>query len=52
ANVETSEKTKVAKFINTQNGEHGTALQAASFYGHIHIVKELLQKGADVDIQG
>ena len=38
--------------VNAQGGEHGSALQAASFSGHQRIVKMLLDAGADVNAQG
>ena len=33
--------------MNTQGGFYGTALQAASFLGHVAAVKSLLRSGAD-----
>jgi hypothetical protein len=33
-------------------GEHGSALQAAAFLGHLEIVKLLLDHNADVNLQG
>ncbi|KAI7761735.1 hypothetical protein LZL87_013585 [Fusarium oxysporum] len=38
--------------VNTQGGEYGNALQAASFKGNLKIVQLLLDKGADVNAQG
>ena len=37
--------------VNAEGGEYGCALQAASNRGHKAIVKLLLDKGADVNIQ-
>jgi len=38
--------------VNAQDGQYGTALQAASFEGHDKTVELLLSKGADVNAQG
>jgi ankyrin repeat protein len=38
--------------VNTQGGEYGNALQAASSSGHKAIVHLLLEQGADVNAQG
>ncbi|KAM3069673.1 hypothetical protein ACMFMG_010391 [Clarireedia jacksonii] len=38
--------------VNARGGLHGTALYAAAAYGHIDLVKLLLDKGAAVDAQG
>ncbi|KAJ7233286.1 ankyrin repeat-containing domain protein [Mycena haematopus] len=38
--------------VNTQGGEYGNALQAASYGKHIEIVCLLLESGADVNAQG
>ena len=38
--------------VNTQDGEYGNALQAASYRGRWAIVKLLLDAGADVNAQG
>jgi ankyrin repeat protein len=35
-----------------QGGEHGTALQAASYEGNIEIVQLLLEMGANPDVKG
>ena len=35
-----------------QGGEYGSALQAASYGGCDQIVQRLLEKGADVNVQG
>lgn len=33
-------------------GEYGTALQAAAYFGNLKIVQLLLERGADVNIEG
>jgi ankyrin repeat protein len=33
-------------------GEYGTALQAASYTRNLEVIKLLLEKGADVNVQG
>jgi ankyrin repeat protein len=33
--------------VNAQGGNYGSALQAASFNGHIDIVQLLIEQGAD-----
>ena len=38
--------------INAQGGTHGTALQAAAYWGQTLSVKALLQHGADVNLRG
>ena len=38
--------------VNAQGGYYGNALQAASYGGHVAIVKVLLEKGAEVNAQG
>ncbi|KAF8518085.1 ankyrin repeat-containing domain protein [Gautieria morchelliformis] len=38
--------------VNLQGGPFGSALQAASSYGHINIVRTLLDNGADVTAKG
>ena len=38
--------------VNAQGGQHGNALQAASYGGHEKVVELLLDKGADVNAQG
>ncbi|KAJ7461184.1 ankyrin repeat-containing domain protein [Mycena latifolia] len=38
--------------VNEKGGHFNTALQAASYHGHIHVVWMLLQHGADVNMQG
>ncbi|KAH8598618.1 ankyrin repeat-containing domain protein [Bisporella sp. PMI_857] len=38
--------------VDTQGGNFGNALQAASFNGHEAVVKLLIDKGASVDTQG
>lgn len=38
--------------VNAQGGEHGNALQAASFRGHEKVVQILVYKGADVNAEG
>ena len=38
--------------VNTQGGNHGNALQTASYRGRRAIVQLLLDQGADVDAQG
>jgi ankyrin repeat protein len=38
--------------VNTQGGDFGNALQAASLQGHEKVVELLLGKGADVNVQG
>lgn len=37
---------------NAQSGQYGSALQAAAAKGHEHIVRLLLNKGAEVATQG
>ncbi|KAL9053328.1 MAG: hypothetical protein Q9162_004828 [Coniocarpon cinnabarinum] len=42
-----------ARFIDSNpGGKYGTALQAAAYKGHEGIVRELLERGADVNVQG
>jgi ankyrin repeat protein len=38
--------------MSIAGGEYGTALQVASFTGYLEVVKLLLEKGADVNVQG
>ena len=38
--------------VNSQGGQYGHALQAASFRGHEKVVSMLLERGADVNAQG
>ncbi|KAF2686652.1 hypothetical protein K458DRAFT_297429 [Lentithecium fluviatile CBS 122367] len=38
--------------VNTQGGDYGNALQAASSEGHEAVVKVLLEKGAEINTQG
>jgi ankyrin repeat protein len=38
--------------VNAQGGQHGNALQAASYKGYKQVVKMLLDKGADINAQG
>jgi ankyrin repeat protein len=38
--------------VNAQGGHYGNALQAASVIGHEAIAKLLIEKGADVNVQG
>uniref|UniRef100_A0A8H7XPD2 Ankyrin repeat protein n=1 Tax=Psilocybe cubensis TaxID=181762 RepID=A0A8H7XPD2_PSICU len=38
--------------VNTVGGMFNTALQAASYQGHYHLVDLLLSKGADVNASG
>ena len=38
--------------VNTRGGPYGTALHAAAAYGHIDLIKLLLDKGAIVDDKG
>ena len=35
--------------VNTQGGEYGNALEAASYEGHVEVVKLVLDNGADVN---
>jgi hypothetical protein len=38
--------------LEVRGGDYGTAIQAASYYGCLEIVKLLLNNGADVHAQG
>jgi hypothetical protein len=38
--------------VNAQGGWYGTALQAASLYGHTEVATLLIERGADVNAQG
>ncbi|KAJ7836129.1 ankyrin repeat-containing domain protein, partial [Mycena olivaceomarginata] len=38
--------------LEVKGGDYGTAIQAASYYGCLEIVKLLLNNGADVHAQG
>jgi hypothetical protein len=38
--------------VNAQGGRYGNALQASSDEGREQVVKPLLNKGADVDVEG
>ena len=38
--------------IDAVGGEHGSALQAASFHGHLSIVQFLCSRGADFNLRG
>ncbi|KAF5343349.1 hypothetical protein D9758_014173 [Tetrapyrgos nigripes] len=38
--------------VNAQGGQYGNALQVATYFGQIEIVKLLLKNGADVNAQG
>ncbi|KIJ36137.1 hypothetical protein M422DRAFT_261463 [Sphaerobolus stellatus SS14] len=38
--------------LDSEGGEHGTALHAASLQGNLEIAKWLVEKGADINIQG
>ncbi|EFQ93552.1 hypothetical protein PTT_09061, partial [Pyrenophora teres f. teres 0-1] len=51
AGVVRAQNTKVPNH-DTQGGRYGNALQAASLGGHKQVVKTLLDKGADVNVQG
>ena len=38
--------------VNAQEGEYGSALQAASYQGRKKVVEILLERGVDVNLQG
>ncbi|KAF8217589.1 ankyrin repeat-containing domain protein [Mycena galopus ATCC 62051] len=38
--------------VNVQGGHYGTALQGASYRGHLNVAQLLLEYGADVNLQG
>lgn len=38
--------------MSLEGGEYGTALQAAAHHKYLNIVKLLIQRGADPNIQG
>lgn len=40
-----------SEMVNAQGGEHGNALQAASWSGHKNVVQMLLDYGAEVNVQ-
>jgi len=43
-------KTKIVKYINSQNNQGFTALHYASFRGKISVIKKLIELGADLKI--
>ena len=43
---------KYPQYANAIGGEAGTALHAASYAGHINVVRSLLKSGVDVDSRG
>ena len=43
---------KYPQYANAIGGETGTALHAASYAGHINVVRSLLKSGVDVDARG
>jgi ankyrin repeat protein len=43
---------KAGADVDTHGGDHGNALQAASFRGHVRVIELLLSFGADPNVQG